>query len=41
MENYLAILEESLKKKLTVLNEIDKYNNLQEQLLKKRKGIHG
>lgn len=34
IENYLGILEESLQKKLLVLNEIIEYNNKQEKLLK-------
>ena len=32
--NYLEILEESLRKKSAVLDEIMKYNDAQEQLLK-------
>lgn len=35
IENYLKILEESLQKKLTVLDEIIAYNKEQEKLLKK------
>lgn len=35
MENYLVILEESLQKKLKVLEEIAVYNQEQEQLLRK------
>lgn len=35
IENYLGILEESLQKKLEILDAIGKYNNDQEQLLKK------
>lgn len=35
MENYLDILEESLQKKLKVLEEIAVYNQEQEQLLRK------
>lgn len=35
MENYLDILEESLQKKLKVLEEIAVYNQKQEQLLRK------
>lgn len=34
IENYLKILEESLEKKLVVLNEIAVYNDEQEELLK-------
>ena len=37
MDNYLGILEESLQKKLKVLEEITVYNQEQEQLLKKEK----
>ena len=37
MENYLNILEESLQKKLKVLEEIALYNQGQEELLKKEK----
>ncbi len=37
MDNYLDILEESLQKKLKVLEEITVYNQEQEQLLKKEK----
>ena len=37
MDNYLDILEESLPKKLKVLEEITVYNQEQEQLLKKEK----
>ncbi len=37
IENYLGILEESLQKKLVVLDEIAAYNTAQEQLLKKDK----
>lgn len=37
IENYLGILEESLEKKLLVLNEIEDYNNQQEKLLKQEK----
>lgn len=37
MENYLGILEESLLKKLEILDEIDAYNQGQSQLLKKDK----
>lgn len=37
IKNYLAILEESLHKKLAVLDEIIEYNNKQEQLLKQEK----
>lgn len=35
MDNYLGILEESLQKKLKVLEEIAVYNKEQEQLLRK------
>lgn len=35
MDNYLVILEESLQKKLKVLEEIAVYNQEQEQLLRK------
>ena len=35
MDNYLGILEESLQKKLKVLEEIAAYNQEQEQLLRK------
>ena len=35
MENYLDILEESLQKKLKVLEEITVYNQEQEHLIKK------
>ena len=35
--NYLGILEESLQKKSIVLDEIMKYNNAQEQLLRDEK----
>ncbi len=35
IENYLKILEDSLHKKIVVLDEIVKYNKEQEQLLKK------
>ena len=35
MDNYLGILEESLQKKLKVLEEIAVYNQEQEQLLRK------
>ena len=34
--NYLEILEESLRKKSAVLDEIMKYNDAQEQLLKEK-----
>lgn len=37
MDNYLMILEESLLKKLKVLDEIAVYNQEQEKLLKKEK----
>lgn len=37
IENYLKILEDSLLKKLTVLDEIIEYNNGQEALLKNDK----
>ena len=37
IENYLEILGNSLCKKLSVLDEIIAYNNLQEQLLKQKK----
>ena len=37
IENYLGILENSLCKKLSVLDEIAVYNSAQEQLLKKEK----
>lgn len=37
IENYLEILENSLCKKSSVLDEIIMYNNLQEQLLKQKK----
>ena len=36
MENYLKILEDSLQEKLSVLDEISKYNQEQEKLLKKQ-----
>lgn len=36
MENYLKILEDSLHQKLSVLEEISKYNEEQEKLLKKQ-----
>lgn len=36
MENYLKILEDSLQKKLSVLEEISQYNQDQEKLLKKQ-----
>lgn len=35
IDNYLKILEDSLKKKVTVLDEIAEYNSVQEELLKK------
>lgn len=35
IDNYLDILEDSLHKKIAVLDEIAEYNNKQEQLLKK------
>ena len=35
IDNYLKILEDSLCKKLTVLDEIAEYNVAQEELLKK------
>lgn len=37
IENYLEILEDSLKKKVIVLDEIEDYNSKQEQLLKQEK----
>ena len=37
MENYLKILEDSLQKRLTVLDEIITYNSEQEKLLKQEK----
>lgn len=37
IENYLEILEDSLTKKLAVLDEISEYNNEQEILLKQEK----
>lgn len=37
IENYLEILEDSLVKKLAVLDEITEYNNEQEALLKREK----
>lgn len=37
IDNYLGILEESLCKKLIVLEEIVEYNTLQEQILKQEK----
>lgn len=37
IENYLEILEDSLKKKVVVLDEIEDYNSKQEQLLKQEK----
>lgn len=37
IENYLGILEESLEKKISVLDEIAEYNNSQEKLLKQDK----
>lgn len=36
MENYLKILEDSLQRKLSVLEEISQYNQDQEKLLKKQ-----
>ena len=35
IENYLGILEESLEKKVLVLDEIEDYTAKQERLLKK------
>ena len=35
IDNYLKILEDSLKKKIAVLNEVAEYNCAQEELLKK------
>ncbi len=37
IENYLGILEESLHKKIAILDEIGAYNNAQEKLLKQEK----
>lgn len=37
INNYLEILEDSLRKKSAVLDEIIEYNNVQEKLLKKEK----
>ncbi len=37
MENYLRILEESLRKKTALLDEIGAYNDAQEKLLKQEK----
>lgn len=37
IENYLGILEESLRKKIAILDEIGAYNNAQEKLLKQEK----
>ena len=37
IENYLGILEESLKKKVLVLDEIEDYTTNQESLLKQEK----
>lgn len=37
IDNYLEILEQSLEKKLLILDEIEDYNNKQEKLLKQEK----
>lgn len=36
IDNYLGILEDSLRKKMAVLDEINVYNNAQEELLKQK-----
>lgn len=37
IDNYLAILEDSLEKKVAVLDEIEAYNDKQEQLLRQER----
>ena len=41
IENYLVILEDSLKQKKTILEEIAGYNVMQEVLLKQEKYVLG